>query len=132
TQNQLGRLLAKFRITSETVDIPGLKSAKGYRRARFEAAWDAYCPAKTPPEPEEAFSKRRSVEMPVESAQVGGFQSVEETIPDASENGKLSYSHAGFDASTVQKGGMARRGILATMTSLFASVAVSPPGPTGN
>src|SRR5262249_43665772 len=49
TQNQLGRLLSGFCISSETVDIPGLKSAKGYKRARFEEAWVAYCPVKSSP-----------------------------------------------------------------------------------
>jgi putative DNA primase/helicase len=80
SQNQLGRLLSKFGITSETVDIPGLKSAKGYRRSRFEAAWAAYCPdtsGQNPLPAQNGFSKRRTVEVPVESAQVGDFQSVE-------------------------------------------------------
>src|SRR5262249_8261439 len=44
SQNQLGRLLSGFGISSETVDIPGLKSAMGYKRTRFEEAWGAYCP----------------------------------------------------------------------------------------
>jgi hypothetical protein len=43
--------------------------------------------------------------MPMKSAQVGVFQSVGEVSSDASENGKLSHSHAGFDASTLQNGG---------------------------
>jgi hypothetical protein len=99
SQRQLGRLLSKFGITSETVDIPGLKSAKGYRRTRFEEPWEAYCPAKTPFRPAEIISKRRSVEMPVKSAQVTSSQSVDEVSFDPSESGKLSYSHTGFDAS---------------------------------
>ena len=100
TQNQLGRLLSGFGISSETVDIPGLKSAKGYKRARFEEAWVAYCPVKSPSAGKNPISKRRTVEMPVESEQVSDFRSVETSLSDASENGNLSYSHAGFDAST--------------------------------
>jgi hypothetical protein len=110
TQNQLGRLLSGFGISSETVDIPGLKSAKGYKRARFEEAWVAYCPVKSPPAGENPISKRRKVEMPVESAQVSDFQSVVTAPSDASENGRLSYSHAGFDASTLQNGGNGAKG----------------------
>src|SRR5262249_43822476 len=110
SQNQLGRLLARFGITSETIYIPGLKTAKGYKRAQLEASWDAYCPAKTPLPPEDAFLNRQSVRTPVESAQVGGFQSVKETTSYASENGKLSYSHAGSDALTLQKGGNGAEG----------------------
>jgi hypothetical protein len=102
--NQLGRLLSKFGITSETVDIPGLKSAKGYRRVRFEAAWEAYCPGQNPLPAQNGFSKGRTVETPVESAQVGVLQKVEEGLSDLSENGNLSYSHAGFDVSTFSKG----------------------------
>jgi hypothetical protein len=109
SQNQLGRLLSKFGISSETVDIPGLKSAKGYRRIRFEEAWAAYCPVKTPSPPDEAISKRRTAEMPVESTRVGISQSVGEASSDASENGKLSHSHADFDVSTLQNGENGRR-----------------------
>jgi uncharacterized protein DUF3631 len=109
SQNQLGRLLSKFGISSETVDIPGLKSAKGYRRARFEEAWDAYCPIKTPFPPGEAISKRRTVEMCERSAEVAVFQTVGEASSDASEPRKLSDSHAGFDASTLQNGGNGSR-----------------------
>ena len=110
TQNQLGRLLSGFGISSETVDIPGLKSAKGYKRARFEEAWVAYCPVKSPSAGKNPISKRRTVEMPVESEQVSDFRSVETSLSDASENGNLSYSHAGFDGSTLRKGGNGPKG----------------------
>jgi putative DNA primase/helicase len=67
TQRQVARLLGAFCIISETVDIPGLKSAKGYRRSRFEEAWATYCPVKTPSRAQGDLSKRRSVEVPVAS-----------------------------------------------------------------
>jgi hypothetical protein len=41
--------------------------------------------------------------MPMKSAQVRDFRSVAEPPGDGSKNGKLSYSHAGFDASTDRK-----------------------------
>jgi putative DNA primase/helicase len=108
TQNQLGRLLSSFGICSQTVHIPGVKDAKGYTRAHFEEAWAAYCPdhplVKTPLAADEAISKRPTVQMPVESAQVSDLRSVQTALPDASENGKLSYSHAGLDAWTLQNG----------------------------
>ncbi len=114
TQRRVARLLGPFGIISETVDIRGLKSAKGYRRVHFEEAWAVYCPVKTPSHPKSDFSKRRSVEVPVESAQVGDFQSVGKAHSDASKNGKLSHSHAGFDASTDRKAGNGARNDFAT------------------
>jgi putative DNA primase/helicase len=107
TQKQLGALLRPFCITSETVSLPGYNDAKGYRRSRFEEAWAVYCPSpslvKTPLPAASDISKRRSVGMPVESAQVADFRSVAEGPGDGSKNGKLSYSHAGSDASTLRK-----------------------------
>jgi putative DNA primase/helicase len=105
TQKQLGRLLTPFGITSETVSIPGLKDAKGYKRCRFEEAWESYCPGQTPLAEDSDVSKRRSVGMPMESAQVDDFRSVAEGNGDASKNANLSYSHAGFDLSTLRNGG---------------------------
>jgi hypothetical protein len=45
---------------------------------------------------------------------VGDFQSVGKAHSDASKNGKLSYSHAGFDASTDGKAGNGARNDFAT------------------
>jgi putative DNA primase/helicase len=105
TQKQLGRLLSPFCICSETVSVPGLKDAKGYKRCRFEEAWESYCPGQTPLAEDSDVSKRRSVGMPMESAQVDDFRSVAEGNGDASKNANLSYSHAGFDLSTLRNGG---------------------------
>jgi Protein of unknown function (DUF3631) len=103
SQKQLGALLRPLGIISETVSVPGFNDAKGYKRARFEEAWAAYCPGQNRSPPDFEPSKRRSVAMPVESAQVGDFGSVAPGSADASKNGKLSHSHAGFDASTDRK-----------------------------
>jgi hypothetical protein len=49
TQSELARLLRPFGIKSKTVwpeqRRPGTKSARGYYRSQFEAAWMAYCSA---------------------------------------------------------------------------------------
>src|SRR5262249_55439103 len=56
TQKQLAGLLRPFGIISETVSIPGLADAKGYKRVRFEEAWVINF----------NLPKRRSVGMPME------------------------------------------------------------------
>jgi hypothetical protein len=100
--NQLGRLLAPFGIISETVHIPDLADAKGYQRVHFEPLWAVYCPVKTPSSGDSPVSKRPNVQMPGESAQVSDSQNVQKAISDVSENAKLSHSHAGLDAWTVE------------------------------
>ena len=103
TQKQLGRLLSDFRICSETVSIPGLNDAKGYKRARFEDAWAAYCPVQIASRADSEVSIRRSVATPMESAQLDEFRSVAEVSGDGSKSRNLSYSDAGSDASTLRK-----------------------------
>ncbi|HMF25571.1 MAG TPA: DUF3631 domain-containing protein [Pseudolabrys sp.] len=105
TQKQLGRLLSPFGICSETVSIPGLNDAKGYKRARFEEVWAAYCPGQIASRADSDVSIRRSVVMPMESVQLDDFRSVAEASGDGSKNGNLSYSHMGSDASTLRKPG---------------------------
>ena len=58
TQKQLASLLRPFRISSITVHPGGASHGKGYRRAHFEAAWEAYCPGLTLP-------KRAGVQVPM-------------------------------------------------------------------
>jgi putative DNA primase/helicase len=110
TPKQLGSLLAPFGITSETVSIPDLADAKGYKRVRFESLWDVYVPGQnTLPDrfsPSET-SKRRNADGTGVS---GDFQSVAENAGDGSKNDELSYSHAGSDASTFQKPATGREG----------------------
>jgi putative DNA primase/helicase len=103
TQKQLGGLLRPFGIVSETVSIPGFNDAKGYRRTHFEEIWAVYCPGQNAVQADFPLSKRRSVGMPMKSAQVRDFRSVAKPPGDESKNGKLSNSHAGFDASTDRK-----------------------------
>jgi putative DNA primase/helicase len=109
TQKQLAGLLAPFGIGSETVHIPGLADAKGYRRARFEEAWGAYLPAQNPGQntlahqiPAFETSKRPNADGPKGSSD---FRSVAESNGDGSKNANLSNSHAGLDAWTLRKPG---------------------------
>lgn len=103
TQKQLGRLLSDFRICSETVSIPGLNDAKGYKRARFEDAWAAYCPVQIASRADSEVSIRRSVATPMESGQLDEFRSVAEASGDGSKNRNLSNSDVRSDASTLRK-----------------------------
>jgi len=103
SQKQLGGLLSDFRITSETVSIPGLKDAKGYKRVHFEEAWAAYLPGQNEPPPRSGTSKRRSVETSVVSAQVSDFRSVAPQDSDASKNCSLPNNGRHSDASTLPR-----------------------------
>jgi len=100
TQKQLAAQLKDFRIISVNVRPEGEPQGKGYRRADFEGAWEAYCPGQNPGPNDSGLSIRPSVPRPVESAQVDGFASVPEPPWDGSKNDKLSYSHAGLDGWT--------------------------------
>ena len=44
TQNRLAKLLAGYKIVSQTVAPPGQKTAKGYYRHQFEDVWSFYVP----------------------------------------------------------------------------------------
>ena len=104
TQKQLGRLLKPFGICSETVHPPGLPHARGYQRAHFEEAWEAYCPVvNSPPNPDPPFSKCASAQMPMKSAQPDGFRSVQKASPHTSKTDDLSHSHAGLHGCTLRK-----------------------------
>src|SRR5262249_6939197 len=105
TQKQLGRLLRPFGLCYETVCIPGLNDAKGYKRARFEEVWAADGPGQLASRADSDASIDRTGVMLMESVQLDDFRSVAETSGDGSKNGNLSYSHTGSDASTLRKPG---------------------------
>src|SRR5262249_10503033 len=103
TQKQLGGLLRDFSIISETVSLPPLPDAKGYKRERFEEAWKSYLPGQnTPsrPKPASEASKRRNADA---TGITRDFSSVAAESGDVSKNGNLSNNHAGSDASTLRK-----------------------------
>jgi hypothetical protein len=104
TQRQLAKLLKPFGIISQSVS-DGTWNAKGYKRTWFEGAWGAYLPGQNTlgaQEPPSDPSKRQSADGMGTS---GDFSSVKATSFDGSKNGKLSYSHAGFDALTDKRPG---------------------------
>jgi putative DNA primase/helicase len=110
TQKQLGGLLRPFCITSETINLGGGHYAKGYKRAHFEEAWDAYCPGQNTLADQKGDVEASFRHNADGSSTSGDFRSVTDTNGDASKNGKLSHSHAGYDASTDRKGGNGAKG----------------------
>ena len=107
TQRQLASLLKPFCIVSENVTVEGLDEAKGYKRTRFQEAWDAYLPAKksgqntfSPSIPDSDPSIRRSL---TGTGTSGVFRSVGEAPADGSKSDDLSYCRSGYDASTDRK-----------------------------
>jgi hypothetical protein len=106
TPNRLADLLGDFRIKSATIHgRDGELDAKGYRRTGFEEAWARYLPAETPTHcapPLSETSKRPDAD---EMGTSSDSRNVREAKSGRIENADLSYSHAGSDVWTDQKGG---------------------------
>jgi len=98
TQKQLAGLLRPFGIISETVHMAGQPDAKGYRRSRFEEAWEAYLPGQNPPARQFPHSETSKRPNPGQMGTSSVFRSVRETSSDGSKNANFSYSHAGLRA----------------------------------
>jgi putative DNA primase/helicase len=105
TQKQLAGLLRPFGIISERVESPGLPQARGYKRAHFEEAWEAYCPGQMPAQADAGPPKRHSVRKPVNIEQLDDFRSVRAASPDGSKNAELVNNHRPPDTLTDQKSG---------------------------
>jgi putative DNA primase/helicase len=105
TQRQLAGLLKPFGIISERVEAAGLPQARGYKRAHFEGAWDAYCPGRKRAQANLASSIRQSVSKAVNIEQVDGFRSVSKARADGSKNAELFNIHGLPDALTDPKPG---------------------------
>ena len=103
TQKQLAGLLKPFHIVSATVHPPGLPDGKGYRRADFEAAWDAYCAGQNTVAQQVGASEASKRPSADEMGTSRDFRSVRGSIPDGSKNGNLSYSHGCLDVWTDRK-----------------------------
>ena len=103
TQKQLAGLLKPFHIVSATVHPPGLPDGKGYRRADFEAAWEAYCAGQNTVAQQVGASEASKRPNADEMGTSGDFRSVRGSIPDGSRNGNLSHSHACLDVWTDRK-----------------------------
>jgi hypothetical protein len=92
---QIAKLLVPFGIISGTVRI-GEWTAKGYKRADFEAIWGVYFPS---PSQEPAFypSQRHNAD---EMGTSGAFSSVTKPGCDGCENGNLSNNDGHCDVVT--------------------------------
>jgi hypothetical protein len=103
TQKQLASLLRPFGIVSEEVHPIGQSHGKGYKRARFEEAWEAYLPGQNSPtsqfQPSEARNRANAHGLGTSR----DFRSAQETSPRGSKNANLSYSHAGLRACADRK-----------------------------
>ena len=103
TQKMLAGTLAPFGIISETVHPTGLAHGKGYKRVRFEEAWEAYNPGQKPPalqnQPSEACTRASGGDTGTSS----DFRSVQKESSHGSKNANLSYSHAGLHTCTDQE-----------------------------
>ena len=96
TQRQLADLLRPFEITSETVHIPGLKDAMGYKRVRFEEAWEAYLPGQNALHGQISPSEVPKYPSADEAGISDDFGSTLERSQGTSRNDNLSHSDAGL------------------------------------
>jgi putative DNA primase/helicase len=113
TQKQLAGLLRPFGIISEEVHPPGQTHGKGYKRVRFEEAWEAYLPGQNLGQNACAHqiptSEARNRASPDGMGISSDFRSARETIPRGSKNANLSHSHAGLRACADRKPGNGAR-----------------------
>ena len=109
TQRQLGGLLRAFQIVSETVRVPGVADAKGYKKVHFEEAWAAYLPtppvAKTgqgdlPHQPSEILPSNRPNADSSRTSEA--FSIRPNSVLDGSENDDLAYGRNDLDAWTAK------------------------------
>jgi len=100
TQKQLAGLLKPFHIISGTVHPPGLPDGKGYRRADFEAPWNAYCPGQNTVGQEVGASEASNRPNADEMGKSRDSRSVRGSVSDGSKNGNLFCSHACLDVWT--------------------------------
>jgi putative DNA primase/helicase len=100
SDRQLGGLLQDFHIISEKVTTPGLQDAKGYKRIRFEEAWEAYLPGQKPSPGQSAPILPSFRPCADGTGTSSDFRSVPAGIEDGSKNSNLSYSHADKDGRT--------------------------------
>jgi hypothetical protein len=108
TQNQLAGLLRPFGIASEDVHPPDQGHGKGYKRVRFEEAWEAYLPGQNTSAHQNPHSdpcKRANAD---ETGTSSDFRSVQEDNPHGSKNDDLSLCHAVLHACTDRNPGNGR------------------------
>jgi putative DNA primase/helicase len=103
SDRQVAKLLRPFTIISDTVQTSetGEDKAKGYRRARFDDAFDRYLGPAHTPNPlggGPGACKRANAD---ETGTSEGFCERAESNLHGKENSNLSYSHAGLHACTL-------------------------------
>jgi hypothetical protein len=103
TQKQLAGLLKPFGIFSETVHPKSGPHGRGYKRATFLEAWEAYLPGQntlSPSiDPSEVCKRANADGMGTSD----DFRSVQEEGQHTSKNTNFSYSHAALHTCTLQK-----------------------------
>ena len=98
TQRQLAGLLRPFVIMPEEVHPAGQPHGKGYKRIRFEEAWEAYLPGQKRLAGQfQPFDPRKRASAD-EMGTSRDFPSAREEGPRGSKNANLSYSPAGLRA----------------------------------
>ena len=111
TQKQLAGLLKPFHIVSATVHPPGLPDGKGYRRADFEAAWDAYCTGQNTGRSSLALPKRPNVLLPMKWAQVAIFEASAEASRTDRKTTTSPTAMRVWTFGRIERPGMAAKGI---------------------
>jgi putative DNA primase/helicase len=89
TQWQLAGLLKPFGIASEEVHL-GQSHGKGYKRIRFEEAWEAYLPGQTTLAPQNPLSDSRTRANAGGTGTSSDFRLAQENNPRESENANLA------------------------------------------
>jgi putative DNA primase/helicase len=105
TQRQLAGLLKPFGIISEEVHPLGQSHGKGYKRVRFEEAWEAYLPGQNTLAPQNPAFDPRERASADEMGTSSDFRSAQEDNPRGSKNDDLSLFHAGLRACADPKPG---------------------------
>jgi putative DNA primase/helicase len=98
TQRQLAGLLKPFGIISEEVHPLGQSHGKGYKRVRFEEAWEAYLPGQNTLAPQNPPFDPRERASADEMGTSNDFRSAQEDNSRGSKNDDLSLFHAGLRA----------------------------------
>jgi hypothetical protein len=93
---QLGALLGRFGIASETVHPAGERDAKGYVRTKLEDAWKRYLPPSGPPRGSETSKGPNRTD----ASTYGDFRNVQTGHCGRIENNDFAHSRSGLDVWT--------------------------------
>ncbi len=99
----IAQLLKPFKIFSETVHPKGRPHGKGYKRVRFEEAWESYFPGQNASPRQVSPSERCKGANADEIGTSSNFQKVQEEGLHLSKNSDLANNHAGLHPCTFSK-----------------------------